>query len=225
MTWFAAKMGSGMENAFSQITCDGCGLPASAAHIAERVGRLERATRFRPVHISVLFLALTPLANTEDDFYGPPQSKVFFDSFMDAVGISATAEKLELGTDRAAATCLTEFQRKGYYLAYLSECAIPDEGDGIPAIISRLGPTPIRRIQLNYRPKKIALLGKNMAPLIEILEKAGVGPALVLDRGEPFAVPETGDFAAQARFRAVLSGATTSETLVSEYDSIQVKHA
>jgi hypothetical protein len=102
---------------------------------------------------------------------------------------------------------------------------MPEEADSIPAILSRLGPTPIRRIQLNYRPKKIALLGKNMAPLLEILEKAGLSPTLLLDRGAPLTVPEPGDFAAQAKFRAVLSSATTPENLISEYDSIQVKHA
>jgi hypothetical protein len=216
-----------MENASNWITCDGCGRPASPGHIAERLGRLERATRFRPVHINVLFLALTPLANAEDDFYGPPQSKVFFDSLMDCVGISAIEEKPLPDTDRsgADAASLTEFQRRGYYLAYLSECPIPEEGDSVSAIISRLGPTPIRRIQLNYRPKKIALMGKNMTPLIEILEKAALGSTLLLDRGEPLSVPEPGDSAALARFRAVLSSATTTETLVSEYDSIQVKHA
>jgi hypothetical protein len=216
-----------MDNASNWITCDGCGLPASPGHIAERVGRLERATRFRPVHINVLFLALTPLAKPEDDFYGPPQSRVFFDSLMNSIGISTTDEKLSPDTDHsgADAASLTEFQRRGYFLAYLSECPIPEDADSIPAILSRLGPTPIRRIQLNYRPKKIALLGKNIAPLIEVLGQAALGPNLLLDHGEPSTVPEPGDFAAQARFRAVLSGATTGETLVSEYDSIQVKHA
>lgn len=162
-----------MENLFSQITCDGCGLPASAAHIAERLGRLERATRFRPVHINVLFLALTPLARPEEDFYGPPQSKAFFDSFMDSVGISATGQKSLSGTEHSGADVagLTEFQRRGYYLAYLSECPLPDEADGIPAILSRLGPTPIRRIQLNYRPRKIALLGKAWLPRLKFWKR------------------------------------------------------
>ena len=216
-----------MQNASSWITCDGCGLPASPAHIADRVGRLERATRFRPVHINVLFLSLTPLGRPEDDFYGPPQSKAFFDSLMDGVGIPATEAKASTDSNDSSAdiVSLAEFQRRGYYLAYLSECPIPEGGDGVPAIISRLGPTPIRRIQLNYRPKRIALLGKNMAPLIEILEKAALSPTLLLDRGEPLTLPEPGNFAAQAIFGTVLSGATTSETLVSEYDSIQVKHA
>jgi hypothetical protein len=216
-----------MNNAFNQITCDGCGLPGSPEHIAERLGRLERATRFRPIHMNILFLALTPLAGPEDDFYGPPQSRVSFDSLMDATGITSAREISPPDEDRSASdiASLTEFQRRGYYLAYLSECPISEESDSVAAVISRLGPTPIRRIQLNYRPKKVALLGKNMAPLIEILGRAALAPALLLDRGEPLKVPETGDFEAQSLFRAALASAITGENLVSEYDSIQVKHA
>jgi hypothetical protein len=69
------------------------------------------------------------------------------------------------------------------------------------------------------------LLGKNTAPLIEILEKAGLGSALLLDQGEPLTIPEVGDPAAIARFREVLASATTTDNLDSEYDSIRVKHA
>src|SRR2546427_6593769 len=43
------------------LNCDGCGQPASPEHVAKRLKRLEWATRFRPLHISVLFLgAVSP---------------------------------------------------------------------------------------------------------------------------------------------------------------------
>jgi len=38
------------------LVCDGCGQMASAEHIARRLQRLEWTTRYRPVHISTLFL-------------------------------------------------------------------------------------------------------------------------------------------------------------------------
>jgi hypothetical protein len=40
------------------ILCDGCGQPATPEHIAERIHRLELATRYRPIHIQVLWLIL-----------------------------------------------------------------------------------------------------------------------------------------------------------------------
>src|ERR1700690_438125 len=149
-----------MENHSKPLPCDGCGFPASSEHIAERVGRLELATRFRPVPMHVLFVALAPIAGPENDFYGPAQSKGFFDPFMDALGITAPSEKLTPGTDDAGkdAARLAEFQRRGFYLSYLSECPVPEHRADGHEFVSALGPTLIRRIRLNYKPKKIALL-------------------------------------------------------------------
>ncbi len=169
-----------MQSPANSILCDGCGRPASPDHIAGRVARLERATRFRPVHMNVLFLASAPLTRPEDDFYGSPQSRAFFESLMDALDIAPPAAEASRESDRTGdqAARLAEFQRKGYYLSYLAECPIPDETDSIAAAISALGPALIRRIRFNYKPKHIALLGSNMAPLIGILEKVRHGPAI-----------------------------------------------
>src|ERR1039458_1147355 len=101
------------------INCDGCGRPASPGHIAERVGRLELATRSSLPHIQILFVALAPQDHLEDDFYGPPRSRHDFDSFLDAVGISAPVPNAsaETGQSNDATARLAEFQRKGYYLS------------------------------------------------------------------------------------------------------------
>ena len=206
----------------SWIACDGCGLPASPEHIAERLSRLELATRFRPVHINVLFVALAPLPRPEDDFYGPPESSEYFNSLMDAVEITASAEKPSPGTDQPGSDSakVVEFQRRGYYLAYLSECPIPAHSDSTNEAISTLGPTLLRRIRFNYKPKHVALLGASMAPMIEILKKAGMGPILLLDRGQPLVVPEPGDLTARAGFQAALPRGATRENLVPGYDRI-----
>src|SRR5216683_5747450 len=66
-----------MDANSTPILCDGCGLAASAEHIAARMERLELATRFRPIHINVLFVALQPMPRPEDDFYRPPESRDF----------------------------------------------------------------------------------------------------------------------------------------------------
>ena len=143
----------------------------------------------------------------EDDFYGPPQSREYFESLLDALDIAPPAAEASRESNQAGSATpakLIEFQRKGYYLSYLSECPIPDEYGDPAAAISALGPALIRRIRFNYKPKHIALLGSNMAPLIGILEKSGMGPLLLLDRGQPLTVPEAGDLPARAGFRTGL---------------------
>jgi hypothetical protein len=195
----------------SAIVCDGCGLPASAAHIAARVERLELVTRFRPIHIHTLFLALEPMARPEDDFYGPPESREFFDSLLAAVGISADEAKSLTGPDGTGpdAAKLLEFQRRGYYLTYLSECPTTPRHSAHSSTdesaerdcISRLTPTLIKRIRFNYKPKHVALLGANMGPLIDVFEQAGISALLLLDDGRPLTLPEGGDTSSLARFR------------------------
>jgi hypothetical protein len=210
-----------MQTPANPILCDGCSRPASPAHIAERVARLERATRFRPVHINVLFVAFAPAPRPEDDFYGPPQSNALFDSLLDALDIAPAA-----GDPSAT---LAEFQRKGYYLSYLSECATPEEPGREAKAISALSPALIRRIRFNYKPKHIVLLGAGLASLIEILEESGLGPLLLLDRGGPVSLPVTPSLSARAGFRAALGTAlstgATSENRLSDYDRMQSNQA
>jgi hypothetical protein len=203
-----------MDARSTAIACDGCGLDASAGHIAARLERLELATRFRPLHINVLFVALEPTASPEDDFYRPPKLRELFDSFLTALGISAFEGKSHLETNGAESDTakLLEFQRRGYYLTYLSECPMTPRhpaGPGIDedaarACISRLGPTLLKRIRFNYKPKHVALLGTNMGHLIAILEQAGIGQLLLLDQGRPLALPEAGDTSSLTRFRKAL---------------------
>ena len=187
-----------MDANASSIFCDGCGLPASPKHIAARMERLELVTRFRPIHIQVLFIALDPMPRPQDEFYRPPESRQFFDSLLSALDISNHEES---NATEAAAANLLEFQRRGYYLTYLSECPLPlsnstsenAHGSAASECISRLAATLVKRIRFNYKPKHVALLGTNLSPLIEILEQAGIAPLLLLDQGRPLTVPSAGD--------------------------------
>jgi hypothetical protein len=180
-----------MVDASSRIICDGCGLPASPDHISERVARLEFATRFRPVHINTLFVAAAPLPGRENDFYIPPESQEFFASFMKAIGVSNSEEGKAAGADKQESNIakLEEFQRRGYYLAYLAECPLPTT-DTAATAIARLASTLVRRIQFNYRPKHIAIWDEGLSPLIGIFEKAGVG-SLLLPDGKPIRASNT----------------------------------
>jgi hypothetical protein len=191
-----------METPLIWVTCDGCGLPAFPAHIAERLNRLELATRYRPIHIGALFLAAAPLARPEDDFYRPPDSGEFFDLLMDAVEIPVSVAKTDKGADSRERDVarLVEFQRRGYYVSYLSECPLPNEVDSVSKAISRLGSTLVRRVRFNYRPKQIAILGSHLSPMLAIFEKAGM-PSSVLSLLE---MPGAGDAASAVRFRETL---------------------
>jgi hypothetical protein len=199
-----------MDALSTAIVCDGCGLPASAGHMAQRLERLELVTRFRPIHINVLFVALEPMARPEDDFYRPSESRDFFESFLTALNIPAGPEPDTAG--------LLEFQRRGYYVTYLSECpSAPrpaadsnDDGDVALDCIPRLAPTLVKRIRFNYKPKYVALLGTTLRPLIEILVQSGMGPLLLLDRGGPLALPRAGDAPSLALFRRTVMVETPS---------------
>jgi hypothetical protein len=192
-----------MQISPSWVTCDGCGLPSSPAHITERLSRLELATRYRPIHINVLFVAAAPSVRPEDDFYRPPESREFFDPFMEAVEIPASGIRIHAGVDppESDTARLVEFQRRGYYLSFLSECPLPAEDDTINAAISRLGSTLIRRVRFNYKPKQIAILGSHLSPLRDIFEKAGMSSTLV----HVLETPNLGDAVSAARFRAALA--------------------
>ena len=206
------------------ILCDGCGLPASPEHIAARMERLERVTRFRPIHINVLFVALEPMPRPEDDFYRPPQSRDFFDSFLSALNIFPEGGNaiLESNGSEGDTAKLLEFQRRGYYLTYLSECPVTPQFSASPGgvravhaarqeqekdesiareCISRLAPTLVRRIRFNYKPKHVALLGTNLSPLIEVFKRAGIGPLLLPDQGAPLTIPGCGLYFEPALFK------------------------
>lgn len=208
-----------MKPAMSPIICDGCGQPATPEHFAVRVQRLELATRFRPIHIGILFFAMAPAARIEDDFYSVERSSEALDRFLTALGISAPVRHREASTlssesSELATARLNEFQHRGHYLAYLSECPLETSGEGnsAPSLVARRSTTLVRRIQFNYKPKHIALLGAEMTPLIQILKEAGLGELLLLDQSGPLAIPVPGDSLSEARFQEALSEKTTKSS-------------
>jgi len=206
------------------LPCDGCDLPASPGHIAERLRRLELSTRFRPVHIAVLFVALAPPIRPQDDFYSPAESKEFFDPFLEGLEIPPSSGKAApgSGTHEADSARLVEFQRRGYYLAYLSECPIGESVEPPTSTVARLVPTLIRRIRFNYKPKLIAPLGQELSPLVDVLRAAGIGPILTLDQGLTLPIPRTGDGGWMELFQRAVATVAPRENLSSGYDRIQL---
>jgi hypothetical protein len=168
------------------------------------MARLELATRFRPIHIGVLFLIPSPDAGF--DFYDasarPPGAR---EILLDALGIPAAAEATAaLGEPSAASASATElrlgeFQRRGFFFASVAECPLP-EGAAAQAV-ERLAPTLAKRVQFSYKPKSVVLLSDALLPLIPVLARAGQG-IRVLPDGQPIAWPHPGDGADAAAFRA-----------------------
>jgi hypothetical protein len=213
-----------MGTSLNYLPCDGCGLPASPRHIAERLRRLELSTRFRPVHVGVLFVALAPPVRPEDDFYGPAESKDFADPFLEALDIQSSTDRTTPESNVQAITSarLAEFQRRGFYLAYLSECPLPESIEAAVSTIARLGPTLIRRIRFNYKPKRVAPLGQELSPLVDMLRVAGIGPILTLDQGQPLPAPRTGSQEWMELFQRSVATVVPRDNLSPGYDRIQL---
>jgi hypothetical protein len=187
------------------IFCDGCGIAATPEHVRERLARLELATRFRPIHIGVLFLTPAPEAGL--DFYdASPRPPAAREILLDALGIPAAAaeparapgESRDSGAS-ATESRLAEFQRRGFFFASISECPLPD-GAAAQAV-ARLAPTLAKRIQFSYKPKSVVLLSDALSSLVPLLAQAGQGIRIVPD-GAALAWPRAGDRPAEAAFRA-----------------------
>jgi hypothetical protein len=178
------------------IICDGCGIAASPEHLRERFARLELATRFRPIHIGVLFLVSAPDADL--DFYeSSPRAAGARELLLDALG--APNPPQSSGESNATESRLIEFQRRGFYFASVSECPLPQ--DAAAQLVAQLAPTLLKRIQFSYKPKAVILLSEALAPLVPLLAAAGHGIRILPD-GAPLPWPPTGDPSRDAAFRA-----------------------
>jgi len=169
--------------------CDGCGSHVDDSHIRRRIERLELATRFRPIHTQFLLIAPAPPIRTEDYFYRvsrdrsarSPSGLAFFDELASCAGLAPGAP---LDEDAA----LTQFQRQGYFLIGAIECPFETDAD-LTSAIGRAAPNLLRRVEISYKPKWIALLSGLTQPLIAMFQENGWGDRLVLDNGRPFEIP------------------------------------
>src|SRR5215472_16600734 len=102
------------------VVCDGCGQGTTSEHIARRLERLEQTTRYRPIHIQAVFLSAQSPSNDAAFLYAA-QGRFEGESLalLDALQIEKEG--------RESDAVLAEFQRKGYFLTHLLECA-PEDG-------------------------------------------------------------------------------------------------
>jgi hypothetical protein len=199
------------------LACDGCGRLAGRDHLAQRSARLERSTRFRPVHIQVLFIAEAPPPQPEHEFYAESGAS---NLLLRALGIPSAGDSSSPAiSERPVSQSLVAFQRLGLYLAYLIECPMDakDLAAGAEALRSgaadlaeRFSPTLLKRIRFSYRPKHIALLSSATRGLIPILEQAGWGQRLLLNTGSPWELTEAGNQIGNLAFRKQIEAVLTA---------------
>jgi hypothetical protein len=194
------------------VYCDGCAGQVSPEHLANRIRRLELASRFRPVHIHVLFIAEAPPPRLEDYFYYAGEgekskqglSRVLFDELMAGVGI-----EMGQGTDRDEESCLLAFQKRSLFLADSLECPLEDIAAGFregvkpdpQALADRFGPTLALRIHNSYKPKHLVLISLRNRFLIPLLQQAGLAERLLLYHSLPLPFPHPDNPAGQMIFR------------------------
>jgi hypothetical protein len=180
--------------------CDGCAAEVDEVHIRRRIERLELATRFRPIHIQVLLLDAAPPAELEDYFYRPAESscertvasRMFFDELAKCVGPAR-------GSPRQEESVLTEFQKRGFFLAYAVECPVASPQE-LAQKVNRVASTVLLRVNSSYKPKFVVPISRDLQSLIPLFQIKGWNEKLILHEGEPFDDPFLGDPQGQAEF-------------------------
>jgi hypothetical protein len=188
----------------SEILCDGCGQPASPEHIAQRLQRLEWATRYRPIHLHTLLLGASSPQMPAEFLYSPEEAHAGeAANLVAAAGISSAV--------KSGDAILSEVQRRGIYLTHVLECPLDVPSNAADflsnALITRL-PTLFTRIRRSLKPKRLAFVSSSLTPLIERFASAQLGCELVLDDGRAFALDHSNHVevtAAIARFQDVLA--------------------
>jgi len=161
--------------------CDGCGQEASGEHLARRVRRLEWASRFRPVHVSALFLGAAAPAEDADFLYARAREEssstgdVPFAGEGKRILTAAGLEEMSQEATDNRAPVLAEFQRRGYFLTHLLECPV-ETGSGAKSsmddlIAARL-PAALARIRRSLKPRRIVAVSRALEKSVPAIAAA-----------------------------------------------------
>jgi hypothetical protein len=137
-------------------------------------------TRYRPLHVQALFFGAVSPANDADYLYS---SEGGFAGEGAALLRALGVDSLERGVEAT----LTDFQRRGFLLAHVLDCAedkssATRRGEALRARI----PASIVRIRRSFRPKRLVLIGSELTQFIPQFRSANLDAALVLQDGKPF---------------------------------------
>src|ERR1051325_1226412 len=145
------------QAALQKVICDGCGQGTTSGHIARRLERLEQTTSYRPIHIQAVFLGAQSPADLNAFLYGAQNG------FQGEAGALLKALQIECD-GRAAEAALSEFQRKGYFLTHVLECAADAEVEtfDLSETLKTKLPSVLRRMRTSLRPKRFFVISKEM---------------------------------------------------------------
>jgi hypothetical protein len=169
----------------TEIMCDGCGQPATQAHIARRLKRLENATRYRPIHVQTLFVGAASPAEDRADLYSAQEA-------FTGEGAELLRALAVEHVGRSVEATLTEFQRRGYLLAHVLDCGQVSGEGAVGRALARRMPATLTRIRRSFKPKRVVLLGAELAEFVPQFRAADLDAALILQNGGPFKWTELG---------------------------------
>ena len=89
---------------------------------------------------------------------------------------------------RDVESVLAEFQKRGLVLTYVLECPA-EPGRETPNLaddLLRKLPSVARRLRGSLRPKRVILVSRELAPVLDALKSAQLGGELLLNDGLPF---------------------------------------
>lgn len=163
------------------LPCDGCGQLASAEHLNRRFRRLEWTTRFRPIHIQIVYLSAVSPPHEEEFLYAASSQGLQGEglALLRAVGIEPEGKSRE--------AVLTEFQRRAYFLTHVLECPLESaQPIGLSQLLEKRLPAVITRLKRSLKPKRIAPISSLLGPFVEQLRSSGLEAELLLDEDVPF---------------------------------------
>jgi hypothetical protein len=183
------------------LLCDGCGQISSPGHIAERLKRLEWSTRYRPVHIHTLLLCAASQSEEREFLYSPScDFSGEAGRALEVAGISAAGKTVD--------TVQAEFQRAGFFLTPVLECAFETESEGgakrLQLLEQRL-PAMGTRIRRSLKPKRVALISMELEAVAQKIAAMELGCPVILDEGKAFALDGLNGHEAGRRLREVLA--------------------
>ena len=179
------------------LLCDGCGQAASPEHLAARLRRLERATRYRPLHINTLVLCA--VAPERDDEFVYSDSAEFRGQ---AAAVLCVAGMATAGKSPEALH--HELQRTGIFAAYVLDCPQPGSSPGGlgELLAARLAFT-LKRIRTSLKPKRVLLASPELNPLLDKIVPATTGCPVLLDGFQAFKLDDTDE--SVERIRAAMA--------------------
>lgn len=150
------------------MRCDGCGQVAGLEHIERRLRRLEWATRYRPVHIQTLLLGAVAPVEDDDFLYSP------CGEFHGEAAVLASTAGIDT-QGKSAEAVRAEFQRTGYFLAYVLECPVETPATDLPSLLRERLATVASRIRRSLKPKCVTLVTEMLRPLGEDIASLDLG--------------------------------------------------